>query len=153
MKWSDVSLVTPLSKFVILALMLESRLSVGEWSRSMNATWVHVRLVLDIWSVKLFVSLVGRDGELLDSHLFFFDRYSELAEYYRSKGRLAKAEKLEALAETHYQAAPGDDEPPEAAAAAMPVPRPPIRTNAVSTTRAKDPFVGRPSSLVPSPTS
>ncbi len=89
----------------------------------MNAIWAHVRLLLDIWSIKIFVSLLGRDGELLDSHLFFFDRYSELAEYHRLSGRLVKAERLEAIAEAHYQAAPGDDEPPEAAAGAMPVPQ------------------------------
>ena len=116
----------------------------------MNAVWAHVRLLLDIWSVKMFVSLLGRNGELLDSHLFFFDRYSELAEYHRLSGRLVKVERLEAIAEAYYQAAPGDDEPPEAAAAAMPVPQPPIMTNAVSTTRANDPSVGRPSSLAPS---
>jgi hypothetical protein len=46
----------------------------------MVALWAHVRLLVDIWSVKLFVQLLGRDGELLDSHLFFFDRYSNLAD-------------------------------------------------------------------------
>jgi len=32
------------------------------------------RLWLDIWSMKLFVWALGRNGQLLDSHLFFFDR-------------------------------------------------------------------------------
>ena len=67
--------------------------------------------------------------------MFFFDRYSQLAEYHRMRGRTAKAERLAASAETHYQAAPDDDEPPEAEAMAMPVPRPPVNTNAVATTR------------------
>ena len=92
----------------------------------------------------------GQNGELLDSHLFFFDRYSELADYHRQRGRIAKADSLAAIAEAHYQAAPDDDNPPEAAAMAMPVPRPPTRTNAVSTTRLKKPSIG-PSSLALSP--
>lgn len=119
----------------------------------MTAVWAHVRLLIDLWSMKLFVSLLGRNGELLDSHLFFYDRYSELAEYHRLKGRLAKAERLEAIAEMHYQAAPGDDEPPEAAAVAMPVPQAPIRTSAVSTTGVKQPHVDWPTDVTPVPTS
>jgi hypothetical protein len=97
--------------------------------------WTHFLLVVDLLTMKLFVWMLGRDGELLDSHLFFFDRYSDLADYYSARGRVAKAERFAAIAEAHYQAAPGDDDPPEAAAMAMPVPRPPIQTNAVSTTR------------------
>src|SRR5689334_11517088 len=115
----------------------------------MALMWAHARLLVDIWSMQLFVRALGRNGELLDSHLFFFDRYSELADYHRSKGRLAKAERLAAIAEAHYQAAP-DDEPPEAAMA-MPVPRPPVSTNAVSTTRMPKPQTGRPSELMPLP--
>lgn len=109
----------------------------------MAAIWAHVSLLVDIWSMKVFVWVLGRNGELLDSHLFFFDRYSDLADYHRLKGRTAKAERLAAIAEAHYQAAPDDDEPPEAAAMAMPVPRPPVITNAVSTTRMTKPPVGR----------
>ena len=58
--------------------------------------------------MKLFVWILGRNGELLDSHLFFFDRYMDLADYHRLKGRLAKAERLAAIAEAHYRAAPDD---------------------------------------------
>ena len=112
--------------------------------------WEHARLVVDIWSMKLFVWLLGRNGELLDSHLFFFDRYSDLADYHRLRGRTAKAARLTAIAEAHYQAAP-DDEPPEAAAMAMPIPRPPIHTNAVSTTRMNKAPARRRSDLLPSP--
>jgi hypothetical protein len=101
--------------------------------------------------MKLFVWMLGHNGELLDSHLFFFDRYSELAEYHRLKGRPAKAERLAAIAEAYYQAAPDDDEPPEAAAIAMPVPLAPVITNAVSTTRATRASVKGRSDLVPSP--
>jgi hypothetical protein len=105
----------------------------------------------DIWSMKLFVWALGRNGELLDSHLFFFDRYSDLSDYHRLKGLAAKAERLAAIAEAHYQAAPDDDDPPEAAAMAMPVPRPPVNTNAVSTTRMIKPPLGRPLHLAPPP--
>jgi len=102
----------------------------------------------------MFVWVLGRNGELLDSHLFFFDRYSALADYHRSNRRLAKAAKYVAIAEAHYQAAPddgGDDEP--AAAMAMPVPRPAVNTKAVSTTRVPKPPTERPSGLMPSPAS
>ena len=101
--------------------------------------------------MRLFVWMLGRNGELLDSHLFFFDRYSTLADYHRLNGRIATAEKCAAIAEAHYQAAPddGDDEP--AAALAMPVPRAPVNTNAVSATRVTTSPTERPSGLVPSP--
>ncbi len=101
--------------------------------------------------MKIFVSLLGHNGELLDSHLFFFDRYSARADYHRKRGRIAKADRLAAIAEAYFQAAPDDDEPPEAAAMGMAVPPPRIRTNAVSTTRVKKPSSER-SNLVPSPT-
>jgi hypothetical protein len=107
----------------------------------MAGIWIHVRLLLDIWSMKLFVWMLGQNGELLDSHLFYFDRYSALADYHRRNGRIAKAETLAAIAEAHFELAPDDDEPPKKAAAmAMPVPRPSLYTNAVSTVR----MPGRP---------
>jgi hypothetical protein len=114
----------------------------------MRGILTHARLVLDLLSMKLFVELFGRGGELLDSHLFFFDRYSDLADYHSARGRTAKAERLAAIAEAHYQAAPGDDDPPEAAAMAMPVLRP-VNTSAVSTVRVPVPDDGQPSDLVP----
>jgi hypothetical protein len=117
----------------------------------MRGIWTHARLVFDLLSMKLFVWMLGRSGELLDSHLFFFDRYSDLADYHRTHGRTAKADRLAAIAEAHYQAAPGDDDPPEAAAMAMPVPRPPVNTNAVSTTRAPKADGVKSSGLLPSP--
>lgn len=102
--------------------------------------------------MKIFVWMFGRNGELLDSHLFFFDRYSDLADYCRQKGLIAKADRLAALAEMHFQAAPDDDEPPEAAAMAMTVPATRINTNAVSTTWVKNKRTRERSTLVPSPT-
>ena len=113
----------------------------------------------DIASMKVFVWVLGQlftwavepNGGILDSHLFFYDRYSDLAEYHRLRGRTAKADRLAPIAEAYYQAAPDDDDEPEAAAMAMPVPRPPINTNAVSTTRVSKPRGAEPSGLAPSP--
>jgi len=119
---------------------------------TMNAALAHARLLVDLVSMKIFVWLLGHNGELLDSHLFFFDRYSDLADHHRRQGRIAKADRLAAIAEAYFQAAPDDDEPPEAAAMAMPAPPPRIRTNAVSTTGVKKPS-SEPSSLEPSLTS
>ncbi len=84
----------------------------------------HLRLLLDIFSIKVFVWMFGRNGELLDSHLFLFDKYSDLADYHRSRGRIVRADKLAAIAELHFRLAP-DDDPPEAAAMAMPSARRP----------------------------
>jgi hypothetical protein len=117
----------------------------------MKAIHAHARLLLDVVSMKIFVWMFGHHGELLDSHLFFFDRYSDLADYHRHQGRIAKADRLAAIAEVYFQAAPDDDEPPEAAAMAMRVPRPMTRTNAVSATPVKKPSSER-SHLVPSVT-
>ena len=125
----------------------------------MPSIWSHALLVVDIVSMKMFVWVLGElfawavdpSGGVLDSHLFFFDRYSDLADYHRLKGRIAKADRLAAIAEVYYRAAPDDDEPPEAAAMGMPVPRPPVNTNAVSTIRVPRPPTERPSDLVPSP--
>ena len=125
----------------------------------MPSVWSHARIVVDIASMKVFVSVLGQlftwavdpNGGILDSHLFFYDRYSDLAEYHRLKGRTDTADRLAAIAEAYYQAAPDDDDEPEAAAMAMPVPRPPINTNAVSTTRVTKPRADEPSGLAPSP--
>jgi hypothetical protein len=104
-----------------------------------------------VWVLgQLFTRAVDPNGGILDSHLFFYDRYSDLAEYHRLKGRTAKADRLAAIAEAYYQAAPDDDEP-EDAAMAMPVPRPPMSTNAVSTTRMPKRRADEPSGLAPSP--
>jgi hypothetical protein len=125
----------------------------------MSATLSHALIVLDIVSMKVFVWVLGQlftwavdpNGGILDSHLFFYDRYSDLALYHRLRGRTANADRLAAIAEGYYQAAPDDDDEPEAAAMAMPVPRPLIRTNAVSTTRLSKPRADESSGLAQSP--
>lgn len=93
----------------------------------------HLRLLIDIISIKCFVALCGRNNQLLDSHLFFYHRYFALAAYHDAKGRTSKADALYAIAEAHYQAAPGsdDDDPLTSDAMAMPVPEPPGVTDAV----------------------
>src|SRR6476659_6945064 len=121
----------------------------------MMSIWSLALIVLDIVSMKVFVGVLGQlftwavdpNGGILDSHLFFYDRYSDLADYYRLRGRPATADRVTAIAEAYYQAAPDDDDEPEAAAMAMPVPRPPINTNAVSTTRVPKPRADEPSGL------
>jgi hypothetical protein len=100
----------------------------------MRAVLQHACLVVDLLSMKLFVWLLGTNGELLDSHLFFYDRYSQLADYHRTSGREAKANWFAAIAEAHFHSAP-DDHDPDEAAIAMPIPRPPIFTDAVSDSR------------------
>lgn len=128
-------------------------------SESMAPIWTHALLLVDILSMRVFVWILGKlfawavdqNGGVLDSHLFFYDRYSDLAEFHRSKGQTDKAERLATLAEAHYRAAPDDDDPPEAAAMAMPIPRPLVNTNAVSTIRLPRPSVEPPTDLVPSP--
>jgi hypothetical protein len=125
----------------------------------MPAVLSHARIVLDIASMKVFVWMLAQlfawavdpSGGILDSHLFFYDRYSDLAEYHRLRSRTVKAERLASIAEAYYQAAPDDDDEPEAAAMAMPVPRRPINTNAVSTTRVPRRRGDESSGLAPSP--
>jgi hypothetical protein len=104
-----------------------------------------------VWMLGMFDWAVDPNGGILDSHLFFYDRYSDLADYHRSKGRTAKAHRLAAIAEAYYDAAHDDDDDPVAAAMAMPVPRPRINTNAVSTTHVPTPPADEPAGLAPSP--
>jgi hypothetical protein len=100
-----------------------------------------------VWGLGTFFTwAVDPNGGILDSHLFFYVRYSALAEHYRLTGRIAKADRLAAIAEAYYQAAP-DDDGPEAAAIAMPRPR--INTRAVSTTRVSKRRVEKPSGFSP----
>jgi hypothetical protein len=119
----------------------------------MVAGLAHLRLVIDIWSMRLFLWLVGTNGELLDSHLFYYVRYSQLAELHERGGRFTHAARLDAIAEHYFQLAPGgDDDPPEAAAMAQPVPPPMIFTDAVSRTRVPAPKRDDgPSSIAPAP--
>ena len=60
----------------------------------MPSIWSHALVDVDIVSTRVFVWVLGQlftwavdpNGGILDSHLFFYDRYSDLAECHRSKG-------------------------------------------------------------------
>jgi len=96
-------------------------------------------LSLDLLSAKVlvWVAKAGRDAELTaDAHLYFFDRYTRLAELHRARGGFSKASRLQAKAREHYS---GNDGPPYAAAMATSRPTRLIKTNAVSKSRLDGP--------------
>ena len=83
-------------------------------------------------NVLVWIASIGRDAELLpETHLYFFDRYSRLAQAYSRRGREARAQAFRARAEEHYRAGGGDG-PPYAAAMGMPRPRQWVMTDARS---------------------
>ena len=89
------------------------------------------KLRADIFTVRLmvWVSVVGQDAEPRpEVHLFLADRYGRLSQVYAHCAPV-KANRLREKAHLHYAAA-GIRPLPPAVAAAMPVPRPPIFTNA-----------------------
>ena len=95
-------------------------------------------LSVDLLSARVLVWIasIGRDCELTpEAHRYFFDRYRRLASYHRARGRVARANRFEARAEQHFRAGGGGDEPPYAAAMAMPRPIRFVITDAVSRTR------------------
>jgi len=92
-------------------------------------------LRLDLLSAKalVWIASMGREADLTpEAHLYLFDLYCRLAELHRTRGRTAKAMRLQAKAEAHYRAGGGGEGPPYAAAMAMPRPRPYSVTDAVS---------------------
>ena len=99
-------------------------------------------LRFDLLSAKalVWIASMGREADLTpEAHLYLFDRYRRLAELHRTRGRTAKALRLQAKAEAHYRAGGGEDGPPYAAAMAMPRPRRFIVTEAVSQHRLDGP--------------
>ena len=101
--------------------------------------WWRIAVDLLTANILVWIASVGRDAELTpEAHRYFFDRYRALADFHRSRGRHAKAKRIQAKAEEHYR--PGDEDgPPYAAAMAMPRPSRFIRTDAVSRTRFRGP--------------
>jgi hypothetical protein len=100
----------------------------------------HWSLSFDLASanVLVWIASFGRDVELThEAHLYYFDRYSRLADYHRAHGRADKARRFDAKAEAHFERSGGG--PPYAAAMAMPRPRRFVSTNAVSTRRLDHP--------------
>lgn len=66
-----------------------------------------------------------------DIYLFLADRYWRLADWHASRGRERTARRLRARGESFWLAGGGQDPPPLAVAAAMPIPRRPSVTYAV----------------------
>lgn len=82
--------------------------------------------------VLVWIARAGRDVELTpETHLFFADRYEQLALYYRRRGEVRKTRQFERKAREHFRDGGGLDGPPHAAAMAMPRPRQYVRLNAV----------------------
>jgi len=99
------------------------------------------RLRIDVASARIlvWVATVGRDDELSDeAHHYFFDRYQRLSACYRQRGKVARAQKMQAKAEAHRRFG-GWDGPPFAAAMGMPRPKRWMTTDAVSRQRIDGP--------------
>jgi hypothetical protein len=91
-------------------------------------------LRLDLMTARMlvWVASAGRDADLTpEAHIYFFDRYQRLADYHRRRGHDARARRLQAKADEHYERWGGDG-PPYAAAMGMPRPRHWLATDAVS---------------------
>ena len=100
------------------------------WSLTLDVIWARAL----VW-----VASFGRDVDLTpEAHLFFADRYRRLARHQRNRGRLSRADALDARARKH-EGASGVDGPPFAAAMAMPRPTRFVRTDAVSRVRLEPP--------------
>lgn len=105
---------------------------------SKNEPW---RLRADLLTMQglLLIVRARRVGQLRpEVHLYLYDRYWRLADYYERRGKRQRASRLRAKAAAHFGQT-GHDGPPFAAALAMPVPRPPMSTWAVATRRLRDP--------------
>jgi len=87
----------------------------------------------------LWVATARRSGEPKpEVHLYLYDRYRRLAEYYARRGQRKKAARLHDKAEAHYRRS-GRPGPPFAAAMAMPRPRSPFFTWAVGNREPRGP--------------
>jgi hypothetical protein len=88
----------------------------------------------DVISAKVLVWMVTRgDYRKLttDAHRYFIDRYQQLAEFHRRRGHTRRAHELQNKADEHWRLSGGWDEPPRAAAMALPRPRRWVVTDAV----------------------
>lgn len=90
------------------------------------------QLRYDLVSTRVLLFVLNWDGRGTpkpEVHLFLGDRYERLANHYYRRGATNRARGLEAKARWHYSEG-GFDDFPRAVAMAMPVPRPPIFTEA-----------------------
>jgi hypothetical protein len=86
----------------------------------------------DLVSIRALLALAkarGLGSPKPEVHLFLGDRYERLSNYYGRRGARTRAQRLADKARWHYSQA-GLDDFPQAAAMAMPVPRPRIFTDA-----------------------
>ncbi len=94
---------------------------------------------LVVTHVVLWVASARRGGEPKpEVHLYLYDRYSRLAQYYERRGKRKKAARLHDKAEAHWRRS-GRPGPPFAAAMAMPRPRLPFFTWALGNRERRDP--------------
>ena len=90
------------------------------------------QLRYDLLSIRALLALArarGLGNPKPEVHLFLGDRYERLSNHYGRRGSRARAQRLADKARWHYAQA-GFDDFPQAAAMAMPVPRPRIFTDA-----------------------
>lgn len=88
----------------------------------------------DVISARLLVWMVtaGDYRKLTaDAHLYFVDRYQQLAEFHRRRGHVRRAHDLQNKADRHWRSSGGWDQPPRAAAMALPRPQRWVLTDAV----------------------
>ena len=105
----------------------KNTLKAGSPSRPEYRAW-ELRGDLVVTNALLWVVTVRRAGPLKpEVHLYLYDRYWRLAEYYQRRGKRKKAAQLYEKAEEHYRRS-GRTGPPFAAAMAMPRPRSPFFT-------------------------
>jgi hypothetical protein len=94
---------------------------------------------LVVTNALLWVVSVRHAGEPRpEVHLYLYDRYRRLADYYQRRGKRKKAAGLYEKAEEHYTRS-GRPGPPFAAALAMPRPRSPFFTWAVGNREPRGP--------------
>jgi hypothetical protein len=114
------------------------RLKPGSATHSEDGPW-GLRGDLIITNAVLWVTTVRRAAEPKpEVHLYLYDRYSRLAEYYERRGKRKKASRLRAKAHAHYDRS-GYTGPPFAAAIAMPRPQSPFFTWAVGKRHRRGP--------------
>ena len=107
------------------------------WSGPIRLAVGGARFPFALWadlisaSALVWIATFASEGKLSpDTHDFFCDCYSRLADRHRRLGHRGMARRLDAKAEEHRL--PGGDEPPYAAAMALPIPTPYIFVDAVS---------------------
>ena len=93
------------------------------WELRSDVFWVRLLLAL--------ASLGALEPPRPETHYYLFDRYLRLSEHHRARGRTRRAERLRRIADWHYECS-GYDTPPPAVASALPLPRRPAFTWAVS---------------------